>query len=422
MSATAATTTGTKEDYYTSSTKAKQEEAASTKKSNKVSHDDFLRLLVTQMQNQDPLEPMENTEQMAQFAQLQQLDNQQAMTEAMVSMRKEYAVQGATSMIGKQITTTDDSGANTTGIVLKVQYEDAEDGTTGDVTLLLDTGKTAKYSEVTKVEDVVTPPSIQEASALMGKYVVGAGSDGKAYEGIVKNVTTQGNIIYVETYEGDTVPVDGIAQVRELTSSEKKALEDAQALINCYIEAPDTSTSDTTDKKTGVVKDVYRKDGQYWAETWGGTGIYIKDITTSASLNTDQMLQMEECKKYVERFVKFNDGKAAGIAEGFFFQNDQFYLYTAKGEALSLDSVYSARNASTSDVADYGTTNGMSELQILNLNKAVKEMLGTNYTGFDTQGNQNSGTITSIYYRDGLILFGLGSGKEAVSPASLAGV
>ncbi len=48
------------------------------KKSNEVNKDMFLKLLITQMQNQDPLNPMEDREfiaQMAQFTSLEQMQN-----------------------------------------------------------------------------------------------------------------------------------------------------------------------------------------------------------------------------------------------------------------------------------------------------------------------------------------------------------
>ena len=50
----------------------------STSKSANLNKDDFLKLLLTQMQNQDPLNPMDNTEflsQLSQFSQLEQIYN-----------------------------------------------------------------------------------------------------------------------------------------------------------------------------------------------------------------------------------------------------------------------------------------------------------------------------------------------------------
>jgi flagellar basal-body rod modification protein FlgD len=43
-------------------------------KANELGRDDFLRLLVTQLKNQDPMKPMDNTEFVAELAQFSQLD------------------------------------------------------------------------------------------------------------------------------------------------------------------------------------------------------------------------------------------------------------------------------------------------------------------------------------------------------------
>ncbi|MBF0544197.1 MAG: flagellar biosynthesis protein FlgD [Candidatus Riflebacteria bacterium] len=48
--------------------------------------DDFLKLLTTQLQNQDPLKPMENTDFMAQMAQLTSLEQSNNMLTTMQSM------------------------------------------------------------------------------------------------------------------------------------------------------------------------------------------------------------------------------------------------------------------------------------------------------------------------------------------------
>ena len=76
---------------------------------------DYMKLLVTELRNQNPLEPLDNREmasQLAQFSQLQQLENLNAsFTDALATAQRSYA----NSLIGKEISfVTDSSGGNRT--------------------------------------------------------------------------------------------------------------------------------------------------------------------------------------------------------------------------------------------------------------------------------------------------------------------
>ena len=65
---------------------------------------DYMKLLVTQLQNQNPLEPMTNDQMAAQLAQCSQLEQLESMNstfaKVLVTVEQDYAA----SLIGKEVT------------------------------------------------------------------------------------------------------------------------------------------------------------------------------------------------------------------------------------------------------------------------------------------------------------------------------
>jgi flagellar basal-body rod modification protein FlgD len=88
---------------------AQTETQKDTPKSNptqSLGKDDFLTLLVTQLQNQDPLKPMDPTEftsQLAQFSSLEQLNNINENLQALHSIQDGFDRLAALSMIGTYV-------------------------------------------------------------------------------------------------------------------------------------------------------------------------------------------------------------------------------------------------------------------------------------------------------------------------------
>ncbi|MBB3109395.1 flagellar basal-body rod modification protein FlgD [Paenibacillus phyllosphaerae] len=94
-------------------------------KTNTLGKDEFLKILVTQLKNQDPMQPMQDTDfiaQMAQFSSVEQLMN---MSENMGKLSQNLGL--ASSMIGKEVAWYQSTEAGTSvesGVVESIVVRD----------------------------------------------------------------------------------------------------------------------------------------------------------------------------------------------------------------------------------------------------------------------------------------------------------
>jgi flagellar basal-body rod modification protein FlgD len=94
--------------------------------------DDFLKLLVTQLQHQDPMNPMEDKDfmgQMAQFSSLEQITN---LAQTMEQMNFQSSMSQGVSLIGHKVTYSDGDGAPVTGTATAVSVQDGQVSVTVD--------------------------------------------------------------------------------------------------------------------------------------------------------------------------------------------------------------------------------------------------------------------------------------------------
>ncbi len=83
--------------------------------------DDFLKLLITQLSNQDPTSPMENTEFIAQMAQFSSLEQMTNMNQEFAKLNAMMVSSQGVNTIGK-IVDIDVGGTSVTGKVEAVTY------------------------------------------------------------------------------------------------------------------------------------------------------------------------------------------------------------------------------------------------------------------------------------------------------------
>ena len=114
----------------------------------KLGKQDFLKLLMAQLQNQDPLKPMDDSQMIAQMAQFSALESTQNLTGVIQQSSNMQTVIQAGALIGKYIQAQEADGTTVTGAVTGVMFE-STNGMEAP-TLLVD-GKDVDYSTIRHV-------------------------------------------------------------------------------------------------------------------------------------------------------------------------------------------------------------------------------------------------------------------------------
>lgn len=86
--------------------------------------DDFLKLMITELQNQDPLNPMENDQMLAQIGQMREIAASESLTKTLDSVLLGQNIASATNLIGAEIDAISDDNQRVTGTVRKVAIAD----------------------------------------------------------------------------------------------------------------------------------------------------------------------------------------------------------------------------------------------------------------------------------------------------------
>jgi len=113
---------------------------------------DFLKLLATQFQTQDPMKPVEDTAFIAQMAQFTALQQSSSMAQTMAEIRADQLRATANSYLGREVIVDTGQGPAAAGLVTAI------DASGGDARLVIN-GTAYPISAVLRVEPgLVTPP------------------------------------------------------------------------------------------------------------------------------------------------------------------------------------------------------------------------------------------------------------------------
>ena len=107
-------------------------------------------MMITQLENQDPLNPTSSSELLSQMSQIGQLQSSNTLQSSLQSFGLQTSIASASSMMGKMVQGLDSNSKPISGVVTSVQVAN------GNVALELDTGNALPLSAVTSISPAPT--------------------------------------------------------------------------------------------------------------------------------------------------------------------------------------------------------------------------------------------------------------------------
>jgi flagellar basal-body rod modification protein FlgD len=179
--------------------------------------DDFLKILMTQLQNQDPTDPLQDKDfiaQMATFSSLEQLTN---MNTQLGDFLQQNQLMGYSQLVGKEVSwtkTADSTNSSSTGPLQgtgRITGIEMKDGSTQ---FTLDDGTTIDSSDISGVSNYNPENTLIQASYLIGKKVTWSNGS-EVYTGIVQNVSSKNGNIQLTLDNNQTFNTDQITQIEQ---------------------------------------------------------------------------------------------------------------------------------------------------------------------------------------------------------------
>ncbi|MCS7236815.1 MAG: hypothetical protein NZ899_00925 [Thermoguttaceae bacterium] len=104
-------------------------QSSAPKASNRVfemGSDVFLKLLLAELRNQDPLSPMDNHQLLQQIAQLRAVESNLQLTKTLEAVMRGQSLQAATALLGREVEGLSEEGKTVAGRVERIALEDSK--------------------------------------------------------------------------------------------------------------------------------------------------------------------------------------------------------------------------------------------------------------------------------------------------------
>lgn len=143
--------------------------------------EDFLKLLIMQLRNQDPLEPMDNSEMLQQIASVRDIELSATLTDSLRTLTGQQRFASASSLIGQYVTgVASADGSALSGVVVGVRFTND-----GSPILQLSGGRELPVEQVRTIES-----PLRAAEALLRQGVIGVDGRDPSKPELVDGVVT----------------------------------------------------------------------------------------------------------------------------------------------------------------------------------------------------------------------------------------
>lgn len=174
---------------------------AASRSASNLSSDDFFKLLITQLTNQDPMEPTSNEELLQQISSIRDIELSMTLTESLQRLAGQQQFGSASTLIGRYVTSVPGSdGTVQAGTVVAVKFDSH-----GLPRLQLSNGVELEMSQLASI---VSP--VQAGEAMVGRLVTGLDrrdpAEPEVIEGLVSAVrVAEGGEVFLELDSGNDI-------------------------------------------------------------------------------------------------------------------------------------------------------------------------------------------------------------------------
>ncbi|MDR1744828.1 MAG: hypothetical protein LBS30_03640 [Planctomycetota bacterium] len=332
-------------EYGIDTSTAYQRQQAAKADASSVSHDQFLTLLTTQLQNQDPLNPMQDIDFTAQLAQLNALEEQISMTKTMKAMRIDTQFQAGTAMIGKYVYGTDTAGATATGMVVRVSQD--SDG----VYVELANKQKLEVSNINNVWNDATGMynDLSSSGNVIGMWVeAGLDAASQPVRGIVEKIQVENGQVRLKLYGGQTVTWDQVTELRVPTDDElwytlpdavRAKVESAQKMVNKGV----TGKGADGKAQNGIVAGAELEGSTVYLILYNGDKINLDTVTETRKPTADDAAK--SLKGYWVQGLARDGSDLSGVVAGAGEDDSGMYMVLDTGQRVYFDTISEIRNA-----------------------------------------------------------------------------